>query len=156
MEAGHVQTRTKGKGLGAKSIALPFLLILLLTLVAGLVAAPSLHATHRHNPIDCPAPITEGEAADMRVHWNGYNRLWLRIFTYNRGHAADHRDYVGYFNAFFEGQPGNSPVSVPVITKEDSIPEPDETFGIGFFRHGSWHGCVVTIIDDDTPSRPLE
>ncbi len=151
MEVGHVQSRTRGKGPGAKAIARLFLLILLLMMVAGLVAAPSLHAGHSGNPIECPPPITEGETAQMRVHWNGNNRLWLRIFTYHWGHAANHRDYVAYFNEFFEGQEGNSPVSVPVVTKEDSRPEPDETFAIGFFRHGSWHGCVVTIVDDDTP-----
>ena len=40
---------------------------------------------------------------------------------------------------------------VPIVTKEDTRPEHDETFAIGFWDGGVWHHCVVTIQDDDAP-----
>ncbi len=49
------------------------------------------------------------------------------------------------------GDRDSSSLWIPVITTEDSQPEHDETFSIGFFDDNVWHPCVITIADDDAP-----
>ena len=39
----------------------------------------------------------------------------------------------------------------PVTAKQDSEPERNETFSVGFWQDDRWHGCTITIIDDDSP-----
>ena len=46
---------------------------------------------------------------------------------------------------------GDRTLWAPIVRKEDTLPEHDETFAIGFWDGGVWHYCVVEIEDDDAP-----
>ena len=100
-----------------------------------------------HIPRICPDPVVEGETTQMGVHIGN----WLegpRIYTFTTDHTASFHDFTPYLGTRFA--PGD-PMWVPIITTEDTLPEHDETFSIGFLDGWDWHGCVVTIIDDDAP-----
>ncbi len=100
--------------------------------------------------VDCPAPITEGETAHMKIRRPGHRIVWTRVYTHSRGHTARANDYVPYDgDQIFNN--GDKSLWIPIVTKEDSQPEHDETFEIEFAANGVWRGCVVTIDDDDLP-----
>ena len=100
-----------------------------------------------HIPRICPDPVMEGDTAQMGVHMANWNE-GPRIFTFTIDHTASFHDFTPYLGNIFE--PGD-PMWIPIITTEDTLPEHDETFSIGFFADGGWHECVVTIVDDDAP-----
>ena len=98
----------------------------------------------------CPEPIEEGNSAHLGVRRSGYEARAVTVFTRNDGHTADSDDYTGYEGVTFEQSEGTT-LNVPVDTTEDTKPEINETFEIGFWVEDAWHGCVVTIVDDDEP-----
>ncbi len=78
-------------------------------------------------------------------------RGW-KIYTSSQGHPASPNDYTPYFGTrFVLEDTTQSTLWIPIETTEDTRIEHDETFSIGFYAHGAWHGCVVTIVDDDQP-----
>lgn len=100
----------------------------------------------------CPSAIEEGETDRMEVRRSGHRVAAATIFTYQGDFTADGSDFVSYNGEYMRNDSGNRALTVPVITNEDTVPEHDETFSIGFWQHGVWHGCVVTITDDDAPA----
>lgn len=127
----------------------------LLALLATLVPWPGgmrpVSADHNGIYVVCPDPILEGNSANMQVRWKNHVRICETIFTYNGDYTAGGEDYGEYHGEFMVGEDDSSSLWVPVVTHEDSKPERDETFSIGFWGDGEWHGCVITIIDDDSP-----
>ena len=92
--------------------------------------------------------MTEGDTARMGVRTAG----WLRgpkVYTFLIDHTASPDDFTPYYGTRLA--PGDPTLWIPIETTEDTRPEHDETFSIGFFSGGSFHECVVTIIDDDRP-----
>ena len=126
-----------------------------ITLPATIPLSPLLvqpaYADHNSMYVVCPDPITEGDTAHMRVSRPGYRIEELFAFTYIVEPMANGSDYQTYDGVKFENKTGENSIYVPVITKEDSNPEPNETFSIGFWAESVWHGCVITIVDDDSP-----
>lgn len=61
-------------------------------------------------------------------------------------------EYHGYK---VESKDGAKTLWAPVVTKEDTLPEHDETFAIGYWDGGMSHYCVVTIEYDDAPEITL-
>lgn len=122
------------------------------------------YADHDSTRVECPDPIAEGDTANVRVRKSGYIVKELYAYTYIGGYTADGSDFECYDHVKFTNESGSRSVYIPAITKEDDKPEPNETFSIGFWREKAWHGCVITIVDDDEPeiasvvitSRPVE
>ncbi len=109
-------------------------------------------ADHEGNwQVICPDPILEGNSAHMQLRMRKHHTLCATIFTYNGDFSADGSDYAGYSGVFIVGNEDSDSLYVPVVTHEDSKPERDETFSIGFWDNGEWRGCVIKIIDDDSP-----
>ena len=127
------------------------LVVLLGVPAVGLWSAPFAYADHNSMYIVCPPPISEGESDHMQVRRPGYKMISVTVFTYQGGYTADGSDYVSYERTPLVNQTDSTSLWVPVLTKEDSKTEHDETFAIGFWDGGLWHGCVITIEDDDTP-----
>lgn len=127
------------------------LLVLLWLLVVGAGHGGVAHADHNDMYVVCPSPIGEGDTAHMQVRWPGYAGIGVTIFTYHGSYTASGNDFVGYDGVKFKGESDDDSVWVPVVTNEDDNPEHDETFKIGFWVTGQWHGCVVEIADDDAP-----
>ncbi len=84
----------------------------------------------------CPSAIEEGETGQMEVRHSSHRVAGVTLFTYQSGFTADSSDFVSYDQEFMRNDSGNKALTVPVITKEDSIPEHDETFSIGFWQQG--------------------
>ena len=103
----------------------------------------------------CPGPILEGESAQMKIGASGSNKKVKHayIFTYgvNLPNTATEADFTPYDGVKFKSKSGKTQVKVPVETTEDTIPEPNEVFAIGTWDGEDWHGCLVTIVDDDMP-----
>lgn len=118
-----------------------------LSVAAVSVVAPS-RAVASHIDLTCPDPVTEGDTAQMGVRTAGWMR-GPKVYTFRFDHTASSDDFTPYYGTRFE--PAETTLWIPIETTEDTRPEHDETFSIGFFSLGSWHGCVVTIIDDDRP-----
>ena len=118
-----------------------------LSVVAVSVVEPG-RARADHTDLICPAPVTEGDTARMGVRTASWYR-GPKVFTFLVDHTASSDDFTPYYGTRFE--PEDSTLWIPIETTEDSQPEHDETFSIGFFAHMDFHECVVTIVDDDTP-----
>ena len=116
-----------------------------------LAAPPSAYADHDVLSVVCPDAVREGNTGQMRIRRRGYEDLAVSVFTYDGSHTAQASDYTEYHGVRFESEGAESSIWVPVVTTEDTVVEHDETFSIGFWSHGEWSGCVVTIEDDDTP-----
>lgn len=151
-----------------KQIMVDILVALALALLALVLFGPMLarpaYASHNSMEVECPDPITEGDTANVRVKRDGDIVKRVFAFTYIGDHLADSSDFQTYEGEKFTNASGSRSVYIPAITKEDEIPEPNETFEIGYWDDGVWHGCVITIVDDDEPeiasvvitSRPVE
>ena len=122
-----------------------------LAMVIALASAPMAHADHNSTRIICPGPIEEGNTGSVGVRRSGYKVKWVFFATDHQHRTASSDDYEEYHGVKFESDSGEKTVWAPVITKEDTQPEHDETFEIGFWSDGIWHHCVVTIDDDDAP-----
>lgn len=110
------------------------------------------NADHSDLYVVCPSPIAEGDTDHMQVRWPGYRGIGVTVFTYQSGsHTADGSDFVYYTREKMKGDSDSDTLWVPAVTKQDSVAEHDETFKIGFWVSGLWHGCLVTILDDDAP-----
>ena len=97
----------------------------------------------------CPDPVTEGDSAQMGVR-DGRNMMrGLTIYTHRGDHTASFDDFTAYRGTWFETE--DATLWIPIETTEDTRIEHNETFSVGFFAHGSWYACVVTIVDDDQP-----
>ncbi len=124
-------------------------MLALLSAAAVSVVEPSrAYAVHNSGAVLCPDPVTEGDSTRMGV----YGAIWLDVYTYRGDHTTSSNDFTRYDGARFAREdPTESMLWIPIETTEDTRLEHDETFAVGFFAHGSWHGCVVTIVDDDQP-----
>ena len=129
------------------------LALFLLAIVTFAVAISDGLASADHDPVkrSCPDPILEGETAKMRVHRKGYDVEHLYAFTYHEQYSAEPDDFVQYHGDRISSGSGSKSVRIPVITIEDELPEKNETFAIGYWDDNVWHGCEITIIDDDAP-----
>ena len=123
----------------------------LFALLAVMPVSPSLaYAVPGPIPI-CPDPISEGESAFMGLQWPGYHKIQVFMYSYHNDHTADTDDFVPYDRIKMTSQGDSDTVWIPVMTKDDSVPEHDETFELGTQFGGSFHSCVITIDDDDAP-----
>ena len=109
------------------------------------------HADHDGWYAMCPDPILEGNTGQIGARRSGYRLLSAFFFTDHRDYTADSNDYVEYHGEKFESHDGERTVWAPIETKEDTLPEHDETFIIGFWDDNVLYYCIVTIEDDDAP-----
>ena len=148
----------------AKYIAAPALFALLALVIAIPVSSSPAYADHDSMYVVCPDAILEGDWGWMRVRKPGHRIRYVTVFTYSGDYTASSNDYYEYHGERIESRTGENSVWVPVGALEDTEAEHDETFAIGFWLEGVWHGCVATIEDDDTPeitgveisSRPVD
>ena len=137
------------------AVALLAIPLLAVGVLAGafVLLGPSGAAYADHNSLYaiCPDPVTEGNSSQMGIRRSGYNVESAYIFTDHQGYTADSSDYEEYHGIKIESGQGENTLWAPIVTKEDTLPEHDETFAIGFWDGGVWHHCVVTIDDDDAP-----
>ena len=134
-----------------KSSAAGALTILPLVMLLALTSAPPALADHSEMYVVCPASIREGHTAFMQIRDPGARSVSVSVSTDHRAYTADGDDYIPYEGETITSDPDEDTVRVPVETREDYSPEYDENFSIGFEVDRTWHGCVVTILDDDTP-----
>ena len=139
------------RGMASAALAAASVLALLCVLVVAHLAARPAYAGQSDLYVVCPSPIDEGETGHMQIRWPGYAGISVTIFTYHGAYTAGSGDFVGYNGVRMHGESDDDSVWVPVITNEDDLTEHDETFAIGFWVTGVWLGCVVEIVDDDTP-----
>ena len=132
-------------------IAAPALFALLALFFLSPVSSRPAYADHDSMYVVCPDAIPEGDWGWMRVRKPGHKIRYVTVFTYNGGYTASSNDYYEYHGERIESRTGENSVWVPAGALEDTEAEHDETFTIGFWREGMWHGCEVTIEDDDTP-----
>ena len=125
--------------------------VTLAVVAVALVVPSEAHADHGGVYAVCPDPIEEGNTGSIGVRRSGHKIKTAFFFTDHRYHTADGDDYVEYHGFKVESSGGESTLRAPIVTKEDSLPEHDETFAIGFWDDDVWHHCVVTIEDDDAP-----
>ena len=149
---------TKVRNPGWSSVRHSFLLVAMamaiafpaLMLVNPLLALPA-HASDNDKEVICPPPISEGETAHLQVRWQGHYSFRVAAFTLQDPESAGSEDFRTYDGVWMESAALSSTVQIPAVTKEDATPEPNETFSLGFYEDGQWHGCVITIVDDDMP-----
>ncbi len=110
------------------------------------------YADHNSMYVICPDPIPEGNSSQMGVRRSGYKVKWVFFATDHQYHTADGDDYEQYHGKKIESGRDERTVWAPIVTKEDTEPEHDETFVMGFWDGGVWHQCVITIQDDDAPT----
>ena len=126
-------------------------MLALLSAVAIPVLVPrAARADHNSTYLVCPDPVPEGNSASMGIRRSGYKVVKAFAFTDHRYYTAESDDYTEYHGVKFEQSEGST-LWIPIETTEDTRPEHDETFAIGFWDGGVWHHCVVTIADDDAP-----
>ena len=118
-----------------------------------LISPRPVHADHNGMYAVCPDPILEGNSGQMGIRRSGYKIESATFFTDHRYYTADSDDYEEYHGVTIESdsEGGDTTLWAPIVTKEDTLPEHDETFAMGFWDGGVWHECVVTIEDDDAP-----
>ena len=131
-------------------IAVAGVLALLSAAAIPAVMPSTARADHNGMYAVCPDPIAEGNSARMGIRRSGYKVLLAAAFTDHRYYTAESDDYTEYHGERFEQSEGKT-LWFPIETTEDTRPEHDETFAIGFWDGGVWHSCVVTILDDDAP-----
>ena len=141
---------------GPDGIKLAFLagalgVAMLLATVALLLPTSTVSADHDSMYVVCPDPIREGNTGQMTVRKPGHRVLYQTVFTYNGDYTAGANDFKEYHGIRMESDSDENSLWIPAVTTEDTLAEHDETFSIGFWDGGAWHGCVVTIEDDDTP-----
>ena len=117
-----------------------------------LFAPKPARADHSSLYLVCPDPVSEGNTTWMRVRRPGYKIEYAIFFTHHGNYSASPDDFEEYHGLKVESKSGENSLSVPIVTKEDTRPEHDETFAIGFKNDGVWHQCVITIADDDAPA----
>ena len=127
------------------------LVALLAMVIVTPIAPRRAYADHDSMYLVCPDPIREGNSGQMSIKKPGYRMVYAVIFTHQGAYSAGPEDFEEYHGVKFETGSGENTLRVPIITKEDSTPEHDETFAIGFSNEGVLHQCIVTIEDDDAP-----
>ena len=135
---------------GPASATLMIATIFLATAI--LFSSSTVSADHDSMTVTCPDSIREGNTGQMRVRKPGYQDIAVSVFTYNGDFTASASDFTEYHGSRIESEGEASSIWIPVVTTEDTLPEHDETFSIGFWDDGVWHGCVATIEDDDAPA----
>lgn len=108
------------------------LLAVAITLPGSIAFSPLLvrpaFADHNNMHVECPDPITEGDTANVRVRRPGYIVDKIFAFTYILDGMADVADFQTYEGKKFTNSSDSQSVYIPAITKEDTNPEPNETF----------------------------
>ena len=129
-----------------------FLALFTMFIVSALSSRPA-YADHNSMYTVCPDPISEGNSGQMGIRRSGYKIKSATFFTDHLYYTADSSDYEEYHGVKIESESsgGDRTLKAPIVTKEDTLPEHDETFAMGFWDGGVWHYCVVTIQDDDAP-----
>ena len=125
--------------------------VMLAVMAVAFAASGTVQADHDVVYAICPEPIQEGNSGQIGVRRSGHKIKSAIFFTVHRYHTADANDFVEYHGLKVESSNRASTLWAPVVTKEDTLPEHDENFTIGFWDHGVWHHCIVTIEDDDAP-----
>ena len=140
-------------GPAAVYIAAPALFALLALVIMIPVSSSPAYADHNSMYAVCPDPILEGNTGQMGIRRSGYKIKSATFFTDHHYYTADSDDYEEYHGVKIESSSsgGDSTLWAPIVTKEDSAPEHDETFVMGFWDGGVWHQCVIEIEDDDAP-----
>ena len=136
--------------LAAVSAAAVLIALIAAVLIAVGSSSPAL-ADHNSLYLVCPDPIQEGNSGQMKIKRSGYRVAYAVIFTHQGAYTAGPEDFEEYNGVKFESGSGDKTLRIPINTKEDSSPEHDERFAIGFSNDGVWHQCIVTIEDDDAP-----
>ena len=125
----------------------------ILAAAAVALASPqTVSADHNSLYTICPGSISEGNEGWMGIRRPGYKVVYAVIFTHHGEYSASPDDFEEYHGVKFEADSGENTVWVRIVTKEDSLPEHDETFAVGFMADSVWHECIVTIADDDAPA----
>ena len=137
--------------LTALSLAASVVVALLVAAIVMPLSSRPAYADHDSMSVVCPNPIREGNTGQLRVSMPGRKDISVSVFTYNGDYTADASDYIEYHGVRMESEGDESSIRISVVTTEDTLPEHDETFSIGFWEEGVWHGCVVTIEDEDAP-----
>ena len=114
-------------------------------------------------PAECQWDVAEGQTTLIRFTWPD-GSTEFSIFTMETGDATSGRDFIPYNGTTIAVNPDTGVMEFPVKAKQDSEPERNETFSVGFWREDLFHPCTVTIIDDDSPnvtnveisSRPIQ
>ena len=135
----------------AGHIAIATALLLSGVIAIALASSNAVQADHNSMYLVCPDPILEGNSGQMSVRRPGYRVVYATIFTHHGDYTAQPNDFVEYHGVKLETSSDDKILRVPIVTKEDALPEHDETFSIGFMNDGVWHSCLVTIEDDDAP-----
>ena len=136
-------------GLVFAAVMVGFVAVIVLTV--SLYATRPVHADHNSMQVVCPDPILEGNSGQMKIKRSGYRIVHAVIFTHEGAYTASPNDFEEYHGVKFESKSDEKTLKIPIITKEDSTPEHDEQFAIGFMSGSTWHQCMVTIEDDDAP-----
>ena len=122
-----------------------------IAVVATLLGALSTRLAHADDvPAECDWVVSEGQTTVVRFTWPD-GSTELDIFTMETGDATSGRDFVPYRGSTVAVNPDTGVMEFPVTAREDSEPERNETFTVGFWQDDLWHACTVTIIDDDAP-----
>ena len=139
--------------LASLSMTAAALIALVVVATLALGPPPVAHAHHNSMYSVCPDPILEGNTGQMGIRRSGYTIKKATFFTNHLYHTADSSDYEPYHGVTIESNSseGDTTLWALIVTKEDSLPERDETFAMGYWDGGVWHHCVVTIADDDAP-----
>ncbi len=134
-------------------LAASTLFAVLAAVIASLVMFRPAYADHSSIYAVCPDPIPEGNTGQMGIRRSGYKIKSATIFTEHAYYTASSDDYEEYHGVLFESDSsgGDTTLRIPIVTKEDTLPEHDETFAIVFWDGEAARGCVVTIEDDDAP-----
>ncbi len=132
-------------------VSAPLIPLLIIITVAPVLAAAAYTDQGDIEP-NCPPPVWEGYSGFFHAYWPGSSSLTIPISTFNGAFfTASTADFVAFDQTTLSGDPDSDILRIPLITKQDSLPEHDETFGVGFQVDGEWYGCVITILDDDAP-----
>ena len=130
----------------------PLIVLLGAMTLAPFAASPAL-ADHNSLYVVCPGPIQEGDEGRIGIRRPGYKIKKATFFTDHLNGTADSNDYETLHGLTVESNSsgGDTTLWGPIVTKEDTQPEHDETFTVGFWDDNVWHSCEVTIQDDDAP-----
>ena len=133
------------------AVAAVALISMLGVTTSALTSTRPAYADHNSMYIVCPDPILEGNSGQVGIRRRGHRIVSATFFTQHEYYTAGPNDFQVYHGLNVEVKGGKKTLWAPIVTKEDTEPEHDETFAIGFWDGGVWHHCVVEIEDDDAP-----
>ena len=133
------------------SIFTVLIAIVLAATTVAIVSPITAYADHNSIYPVCPDPILEGNTGQIGVRKSGHKIVEVTFYTIHEDYTAEPDDFQEYHGFTVEKKGGKKTLWGPIVTNEDTLPEHDETFVIGFWDGDAFQGCVVTILDDDAP-----